>query len=265
MNLFQESYENCYIDRRGAILIVTINRPAAMNAVTPAANHELAQVFRAYEADPELRVAIITGAGEKAFCAGNDLKFMLTASREQMTQPLEGFGGLTEFFDRKKPVIAAVNGIAYGGGFEIALAADVIVACRAAKFALPEPKVGLAALAGGMHRLSRQIPLKKAVAMMITAESVGADEGYELGFVNQVVDGDQLLDACLRYAEKILACSPISVSVTLEAVREGAKFNDIRDAMKMDQALAVRIGKSRDFREGVKAFAEKRPPQWKGC
>jgi len=258
----REDYRDCQVERRGRVLLVTINRPQAMNAVTPETNRELAQIFRAYEDDPELRVAIITGAGNKAFCSGNDLKFTLKATPAQMRQPDEGYGGLTSFFDRRKPVIAAVNGLAYGGGFEIALAADVIIASRSARFALPEPKVGLAALAGGMHRLARQIPLKKAMSLMLTGDSVEAAEARDLGFVNEVTEPGQLLDAAFAFADRILACSPTSVSVTLEAVRSGLDCPSVQEAMKLDTAYGKRIVKSPHFKEGLKAFAEKRPPVW---
>jgi acetyl-CoA C-acetyltransferase len=258
----RESYNDCLVERRGGVLLVTINRPQAMNAVTPESNHELAQIFRAFEDDPELRVAILTGAGGKAFCSGNDLKFTLKATPAQMRQPDEGYGGLTSFFERRKPVIAAVNGIAYGGGFEIALAADVIIASRSARFALPEPKVGLAALAGGMHRLVRQIPLKKAMGLMLTGDNVAAEEGLALGFVNEVTEPERLLDTALAFADRILACSPTSVSVTLEAVRTGLDCPSLQEAMKLDAGYGKRIVKSPHFREGLKAFAEKRAPRW---
>ena len=140
-------YEHCSVEKDGHLLIVTMNRPERMNSLHPPANFELEKVFNEFDADPELWVAIITGAGERAFSAGNDLKWQ--AEGNKMEVPATGFAGLTSRYNMTKPVIAAVNGVAMGGGFEIALAADLIIAADSATFALPEPKVGLAALAGG--------------------------------------------------------------------------------------------------------------------
>ncbi len=145
--------EFCNVEREGPLTIVTINRPKVMNSLHPPANTELGQVFDEFAEDPEQWVAIITGAGDRAFSAGNDLKYQ--ASGGKMWSVKSGFGGLTSRFDNVKPIIAAVNGVAMGGGFEIALACDLIIASENATFALPEPRVGLAALAGGVHRLPR--------------------------------------------------------------------------------------------------------------
>src|SRR5438132_196383 len=161
------------VETDGSLMIVTINRPEVYNACHPMANEELVAAFDEFSANPELWVAIITGAGDKAFCAGNDLKYHAEIQKKtgrRPQHPAKGFGGLANRFDMEKPVIAAVNGVAMGGGFEIALACDIIVASDKATFALPEPKVGLAAGAGGMQRLSRMIPLKKAMGMMLTGE-----------------------------------------------------------------------------------------------
>ena len=144
----------CKVDSKDAILTVTINRPELRNALHPPASKELAEIFKEFQADKKHRVAIITGVGDEAFCSGNDVKFSATASLAEMVLPREGFGGLTAFFGRTKPVIAAINGLAMGGGFEMALAADMIIASNSAQFALPEPKIGLAALGGGDPSLS---------------------------------------------------------------------------------------------------------------
>ncbi len=260
----KSDYQYCSVETQGSVLIITINRPTLHNALHPPANRELAALFSDFQVDKSLRVAIITGGGDHAFCAGNDVKFSATASLEEMKLPEQGFGGLTSFFERSKPVIAAVNGFAYGGGFEIALAADLIIASENAKFALPEPKIGLAALGGGIHRLSRQIPYKKAVEMLITGKSVSAEEGLELGFVNQVCNPEDLMECSLAMASRIEACSPVSIDVTMSALAHGQDSASLVEASKNDTRLAKKLFTSKDFSEGVKAFAEKRKPVWPG-
>jgi len=160
------AWQYCSVERDGHLTIVTICRPEVMNAVHAPANFELEEIFDAFAADPTQWVAILTGSGDRAFCAGNDLKYAseLALRGERISIPRTGFGGLTSRFDLTKPVIAAVNGLAMGGGFEMALACDLIIASESAQFALPEPKVGMAALCGGLHRLPRQIGLKRAMA-----------------------------------------------------------------------------------------------------
>ncbi len=256
------AYDFCKVERDGRITIVTINRPEVMNAVHPPANFELAQVFDGFAADPEQWVAIITGAGDRAFCAGNDLKFQ--AAGNEVTTPPSGFGGLTSRYDLVKPIIAAVNGVAMGGGFEIALACDLIVASDNALFALPEPRVGLAALAGGLHRLPRHIPLKQAMGMILTGRRVAAAEGKELGFVNEVVAQAELLAAARRWAELILECSPMSIRASKDAVYNGFDQPTLEQAYKTVYPAVQALYDSEDRVEGPLAFAEKRPPEWKG-
>ena len=256
------------VDIDGHLMTVTINRPEVYNALHPMANEELVKSFDDFAENPELWVAIITGAGDKAFCAGNDLKYhaeLRAKTGKRPVHPAIGFGGLTNRHDLEKPVIAAVNGIAMGGGFEIALASDIIIASDRAKFALPEPRVGLAAGAGGMQRLSRQIPLKKAMGMMLTGRHVPADEGYELGFVTAVVPHDELMQEARRWADLILECSPMSIRATKEAVMRSLDVPSLETAMKNKNFPAfVAMGNSEDTVEGPKAFAEKRKPNWKG-
>ena len=255
--------EFCRTERDGRVLTVTIDRQEVLNALHPPANEELGRVFDEFAADPELWVAIITGAGDRAFSAGNDLKY---TARSDGRLPIaeRGFAGLTSRFDNPKPVIAAVNGVAMGGGFEIALACDLIIASEKAVFALPEPRVGLAALAGGMHRLPRMIPLKHAMGMLLTGRRVSAREGFELGFVNEVVAADELMPAARRWADQILECAPLSVRASKQSALEGLDKPCLREAMqgRYDQVRALL--ESEDFVEGPRAFAEKRPPRWKG-
>lgn len=257
-------FEFCKVEREGRLTIVTINRPEVMNALHPPANFELAKVFDSFAQDTDQWVAVITGAGDKAFSAGNDLKFQ--AAGNAITIPPTGFAGLTSRFDLTKPVIAAVNGLAMGGGFEVALACDLIVASEAAMFALPEPKVGLAALAGGLHRLPREIGLKKALGMILTARRVGAAEGQALGFVNEVTKPGEQLAAAKKLAGQILDCSPMSIRASKEAVYRGLMEPSLKAAIENQSKYdAVRaMFRSEDLIEGPMAFAQKRPPQWKG-
>jgi len=254
--------EFCKTERDGHVLIITLNRPERMNALHSPAHFELAEIFDDFERDPDLWVAILTGAGERAFSAGNDLRWQAEGGTRE--KPASGFGGITERFDRSKPLIAAVNGVAMGGGFELALASDIIIAAENALFALPEPLVGLAALAGGLHRLPRQIPMKQAMGMILTGRRVPAEEGYRLGFVTEVVPQGQALSAARRWAADIEKCSPLSIRASIETVREGLTRASVQDAMRAEYPAVIRMRESEDFIEGPKAFSEKRPPQWKG-
>ncbi|MGH6955483.1 MAG: enoyl-CoA hydratase-related protein [Caulobacteraceae bacterium] len=258
------AYRYVAVEQDGPITTVTLNRPEVMNALHADAHDELAAVFDAFAADESQWVAIVTGAGERAFSAGNDLKHQAGGGR--LGSPPSGFAGLTSRFDLSKPLIAAVNGVAMGGGFEIALACDLIVASENAVFALPEPRVGLAALAGGLHRLPRQIGLKRAMGMILTGRRVSAREGLELGFVNEVVAPGELMAAAKRWASLIGECSPMSVRASKEAVLKGLGEPSLEAAIKGQNkypAVAA-LYRSDDFKEGPKAFAERRAPQWKG-
>jgi len=257
-------YQFCKVDHEGRLTIVTLNRPEVMNALHSPAHMELAEVFDAFARDPEQWVAIVTGAGDRAFSAGNDLK--VTAAGQRGAMPPSGFAGITTRFDLDKPVIAAVNGIAMGGGFEIALACDIIVAAETAVFALPEPRVGLAALAGGLHRLPREIGPKRALGMILTGRRVSAKEGQTLGFVNEVVPAAEVMAAAKRWANQIAEASPMSVRASKQAVYRGLSEVSVADALKNQNGYpaVAAMYRSEDLIEGPRAFAEKRPPQWKG-
>ena len=253
--------EYCSIEKTDHLMTVTLNRPERLNAMHPPGNAELGEVFDEFTADDDMWVAIVTGAG-RGFCAGNDLRYQAEGGR-WMPTPM-GFGGLTSRFDLLKPVIAAVNGVSMGGGFEIALACDIIIASERAVFALPEPKVGLAALAGGLNRLARQIGSKRALGMILTGRHVSAEEGRELGFVNSVVPHDTLMDEARDWARQICECAPLSIRASKDVVYRSLDTASLEDSMRTHYDSVTAMRDSEDFIEGPKAFAEKRGPNWKG-
>jgi crotonobetainyl-CoA hydratase len=238
------------VDARDRVTTIILNRPEVMNAINPQMHRELQAAFDAFAADPEQFVCVVTGAGDRAFCAGSDLKAAVSSGVGQSAYPADGYAGLIERFDLAKPVIAAVNGLALGGGFEVALACDVIIASETASFGLPEPLVGAVALGGGVHRLVRQIGLKKAMGMILASRRVSAAEGERLGFVTEVV----------------LRGAPLAIRASKEAAMRGLDEPSLADAIKSQAGypafVAWRGGE--DTKEGPRAFAEKRPPVWKG-
>src|SRR6201981_3105551 len=221
------AYKYCTVTDEGRVRIVTLNRPDVMNALHSDAHDELESVWDEFAASDDLWLAIITGAGDRAFSAGNDLKAQAAGGRTGLVR--NGFAGITHRFDLDKPIIAAVNGIAMGGGFEIALACDLIIASENAMFALPEPRVGLAALAGGLHRLPRQIGLKRAMGMILPARHVTAREGHELGFVNEVVPAGEALAAAERWAETICKNSPMSIRASKQTIQKGLAVSRVQE------------------------------------
>jgi enoyl-CoA hydratase/carnithine racemase len=261
------NYELIKVEKKDHVTIVTINRPEVMNSISPPTSLELDNAFNSFQEDPEAWICIVTGAGEKAFSAGNDLKFQATHGKEKMQEIMKGvkggFAGITARFDCYKPFIAAVNGLALGGGFEIALACDIIIAAENAFFGLPEPRVGLIPGAGGVHRLPRQIPYHMAMNMIMTSKRITAQEALACGIVSEVVPLADLLPTAEKYAAEILKGAPLCIRACKEATLKGLTVT-LEEAMSTTYPGQMAMYKSEDFIEGPKAFAEKRPPQWKG-
>ena len=261
------SYEYVDVSKSGHITTVTINRPEVMNALHPYAGRELQDVFDEFAGDAEQWVAIITGAGEKAFCAGNDLKFQAEHGAEKVQELRRdlsaGFGGLARRTDCFKPVIAAVNGFALGGGFELALSCDIILAAEHATMGLPEPRVGLLAGAGGVHRLPRQIPYHAAMGVILAGKRLTAAEAYSYGLVNEVTTSSELMPAAARWADEILKGAPLSIQASKEATLRGLDM-PLERALDAVFPIQRHMLVSEDLVEGPRAFAEKRAPNWKG-
>lgn len=246
------------------VMTITLNRPEVMNALNPAMHAELQEAFDGFAANAEQLICVVTGAGDRAFCAGSDLKAAVTGGHRGY--PKNGYAGLIERFDCPKPIIAAVNGVALGGGFEVALACDIIIASESASFGLPEPLVGAVALGGGVHRLARQIGLKQAMGMILTSKRVSAAEGLRLGFVNEVVPAAELMSCVSRFCGEILKASPMSIRASKESVMRGLDEPGVAEAMRNQSGYPAfaEWQRSDDAKEGPLAFAEKRSPHWTG-
>ncbi len=258
------TYTTIEVTHKNQATHILLNRPKAMNAITPEMHDELQDAFDQFAAADDQYICVIEGAGDRAFCAGSDLKAIAGGGRS--TYPKNGYAGLIERFDLNKPLIAAVDGFALGGGFEVALACDIIVATDRSSFGLPEPLVGAVALGGGLHRLARQIGLKQAMGMVLTADRVSAEEGYRLGFVNEVVSPEAFEKTIESWCERILRCAPLSVAASKESIMKGLGEKDLEAAMGAQEEYPAfyRWRRSEDAVEGPKAFAEKRAPEWKG-
>ena len=247
------------VEKRGHVTTITLNRPSVMNALNPEMQAGLQAAFDDFAADASQRVAVLTGAGERAFCAGSDLKV-----RNPPPYPKNGYGGLAERFDLHKPIIAAVNGLALGGGFELVLACDIVVAAETASFGLPEPRVGSTALGGGIHRLVRQIGQKAAMGVLLACQRLSALEAKTLGLVNEVVPLADLTAATDRWCEDILKAAPTAIRATKEAALRGLEEPSLAAAIQAQATYPAwrEHFSSPNAREGSLAFVEKRPPKW---
>ncbi len=261
--------ETTLFDVKDHVAWITLNRPKAMNALNPELRWQLSQHLDEVEENDDIWLAVITGAGERAFCAGADLKHRAIerdASQEQKAKWQKLVSETTHIIERwysPKPIIAMVNGYALGGGLEVAMACDIIVAAEHAEFGLPEPRRGLMAGSAGVHRLPRQIGLKPAMGYMLTGRHMSAERAYELGLVNDVVPMTDLKSTVDGYVADILRCAPLAVRATKEASMRGLDY-PLAQAFYNRYESEVRRLKSEDSLEGPRAFAEKRTPNWQG-
>jgi len=258
------------LDHDVRVATITLNRPEVLNAMNLRMHEELAEVWDDFERDDDIWVGVLTGAGDRAFSVGQDLKELAARTADGQAPPSTfgsrgkpGWPRLTERFGLTKPLVARVRGYALGGGFELALACDLIIASDDARFGLPEARLGLIAGAGGVFRLTRQMPPRTALGYLMTGRQLTAQRAYELGLVNEVVPAAEL-DACVdAWVADILACAPLAVRAVKEAALASAHLS-------LEQAFATRYPAeerrmfSEDAKEGPRAFVEKRPPRWQG-
>lgn len=254
------AYEFITTEQVGNVLKVTMNRPDVYNAVHGPMHDEMSDCWDQFGASKDQWVAVLTGAGNKAFSAGNDLKW--TAQGGAQPKSTNGFAGLSSRFNLEKPIIAAVNGFAMGGGFETALSCDIIIASEQATFALPEVKVGFFAAASGVQRLSRYIGRLAAQEIMFTGRKINTAEALSLGMVNSVVPHQDLMEAAMAKAQEIASVSPSSVKATKRVLNAMAVSEGLEASNLYSREVITDLMKTEDFKEGVSAFVEKRQPKW---
>ncbi|WP_198088000.1 enoyl-CoA hydratase-related protein [Variovorax sp. E3] len=247
------------------VATVTIDRPEVLNAVDLPTEAELQRIWLEIESRDDIRAVVLTGAGERAFCSGADLKNTSNLKGVEYWAAARpgGFGGIALRETLDVPVIARVNGLALGGGFEMVLGCDIVVACEEASFGLPEPLVGRLPLDGGMLLLQRQIPYRQAMGMMLTGQRVKAPRALEMGLVNEVVPRAELDTAVNRWVQQMLACAPLSLKAIKQVVRRTGTLSPA-EAHRMRLPALVAALQSEDANEGVLAFQQKRKPRWQG-
>jgi enoyl-CoA hydratase/carnithine racemase len=249
----------------GHVAYVTLNRPDVLNAIDPATHAELEVIWDGIEKDRAIRVVVLTGAGDRAFCVGDDMKAEDSRTGlEYWAHPKHGgFGALSLRQTLDVPVIAAVNGYALGGGLEMMLACDIVVAVEDAKFGLPEPRVGRVPLDGGPFHLVRQLPFRSAMGLLLTGRQVGAAEALRLGLINEVVPRPELDAAVDRWVTQVLACAPLALRAIKQMIHRAARL-PIDEAMRVRLPALMEALQSSDADEGVRAFVERRTAQWQG-
>ena len=260
-------YKLIKVEKKGHLTIVTINRPNVRNAINPPTSIEMQDAFEDFNNDSNAWVAILTGEGDKAFSAGNDLKYDALTPREEAMESRKkvkyGMGGLTHQYHIKKPIIAAVNGFAFGGGWEMALGCDIIIASEKATFRFPEPLVGRIPTGGGVNRIIRQIPFHVAMDILLSCRRISAQEALAIGAVSRVVPHENLMEEAEKIAQDIMSCSPLAIKAIKEMSIDGIDM-PLKEANKNQFPSIFEFYKSQDFIEGPKAFTEKRKPKWQG-
>jgi enoyl-CoA hydratase/carnithine racemase len=257
-------------DQSGHVVRLTINRPHAMNAMDIEAHETLSACLDRCETDDAVRVVVLTGSGDRAFSVGRDLHAMAAEGalgaeeKGALDRRWSNIRRLTDRHGFTKPVVGRINGLALGGGFELALACDILVAVDSAAFALPEPKRGFIPFAGGIHRLPRQMPLKTAMGLMLTARQLSSQRAYELGLLNAVVPREALDEEVGHWVTDILACAPLAVRAVKQSAMQGLA-RGLSEAMAAKYDLESAVSSSADRAEGIHAFAEKRKPLWTGA
>ena len=258
------------VDRHGPVRLITINRQDKMNSLDFAANEALVAAFREFDAEQEARVAVVTGMGEKSFCAGADLKTYTMAFANQPAQDFRtkatdgpGFGGITRNLEVNKPIVAAVNGFAMSGGFELALACDIRFCSPNAEFALQDVKWGFHACDGGLIRLPQIVGLGHAMDIVLSGERVGADEAYRIGLVNRIHPLDRLVEKALDYAQLLAKRAPLAQRFSKDVIKRSIGL-PMDEALRLESRSFYDLGRTEDLAEGTASFGEKREAQFKG-